>query len=131
MSCAVAGLVDRMTPAELLDAVLAETAYGMEIREPRRLQARESQAPRSDRQFRIADTHTGAIPITGVWRSGRVGHHRCRGRGQPDDRPPPRGSIVFVAVNIGRGTAGVRADSDHDLERWRPAVAIADFRSGG
>ena len=35
-------LVDRMTPAELLDAVLDETAYAMEIRGARRLQAREN-----------------------------------------------------------------------------------------
>ena len=34
--------VDRLTPAELLDAVLRETAYAYELRGPRRLQAREN-----------------------------------------------------------------------------------------
>ena len=34
--------VDRVTPAELLDAVLRETAYAFEMRGPRRQQAREN-----------------------------------------------------------------------------------------
>ena len=34
--------VDRITPAELLDEILRETAYAYELRGPRRLQAREN-----------------------------------------------------------------------------------------
>ncbi len=35
-------MVDRLTPSELLDAILAETAYAFEMRGPRRVQAREN-----------------------------------------------------------------------------------------
>jgi ATP-dependent helicase/nuclease subunit A len=130
--------VDRITPAELLDAVLAETAYHAEIRGPRRLQARENlkklgglirriqnrgfaTLPRiADHLERLAigDESNAAIDASDAVSLMTV--HAAKGLEFP---------IVFV-VNIGRGTGGVRAPiriaSSND---GAPAVAIADFQS--
>jgi ATP-dependent exoDNAse (exonuclease V) beta subunit len=130
--------VDRITPAELLDAVLAETAYHAEIRGPRRLQARENlkklgglirriqnrgfaTLPRiADHLERLAigDESNAAIDASDAVSLMTV--HAAKGLEFP---------IVFV-VNIGRGTGGIRAPiriaSSND---GSPAVAIADFQS--
>jgi ATP-dependent helicase/nuclease subunit A len=130
--------VDWMTPAELLDGVLAETAYHTEIRGPRRLQARENlkklgglirriqnrgfaTLPRiADHLERLAigDESNAAIDASDAVSLMTV--HAAKGLEFP---------IVFV-VNIGRGTGGIRAPiriaSAND---GSPAVAIADFQS--
>jgi ATP-dependent helicase/nuclease subunit A len=131
-------LVDRVTPAELLDAVLAETAYHLEIRGSRRLQARENlkklgglirriqnrgyaTMPRiADHLERLAigDESNAAIDASDAVSLMTV--HAAKGLEFP---------IVFV-VNIGRGTGGVRAPIRIATSiDGSPAVAIADFQS--
>jgi ATP-dependent helicase/nuclease subunit A len=130
--------VDRVPPATLLDTVLAETAYHMEIRGSRRLQAREnlkklgglirriqnrgyatlSRIANHLERLAIGDESNAAIDASDAVSLMTV--HAAKGLEFP---------IVFV-VNIGRGTGGVRAPiritSSND---GSPAVAIADFQS--
>jgi ATP-dependent helicase/nuclease subunit A len=131
-------LVDRTTPAELLDAVLAETAFAFETRGARRLQARENlkklralvrriqnrgyatlariadhfeQLALGDESNAVVDAHD-AVSLMTV--------HAAKGLEFP---------VVFV-VNLTRGTGGpaapIRVLTDC---RGIPSVAIGDFES--
>jgi ATP-dependent helicase/nuclease subunit A len=130
--------VDLVTPAELLDAVLHEAAYAMEVRGARRLQARENLkklrglirriqnrgyatlgriASYLDR-LAIGDESNAAIDASDAVSLMTI--HAAKGLEFP---------IVFL-VNIGRGAGGVRApirvtasDDGH------AEVAVADFES--
>jgi len=130
--------VDRRTPAEILDDLLRETAYGLEIRGPRRLQARENLkklrgmirriqnrgyatlARITDHLERLAIGDESNAAIDAIDAVNLMTVHAAKGLEFP---------IVFV-VNMGRGTGSMRppiriaTSSD-----GRPAVSVADFQS--
>ncbi len=131
-------LVDRTTPAELIDRVLRESAYYVEIRGPRRLQARENLkklrglirriqnrgyatlARIADHleQLAIGDESNAAIDAVDAVNLMTV--HAAKGLEFP---------VVFVA-NLGRGTGGVRAPIRIATSSGGvPSVAVADFQS--
>jgi ATP-dependent helicase/nuclease subunit A len=130
--------VDRMPPSELLDAVLSETAYYIEIRGPRRLQARENLkklrdlirriqnhgyatlARIADHLERLAVGDESNATIDAIDAVSLMTVHAAKGLEFP---------IVFV-VNTARGTssqrAPVRVATSND---GTPAIAVADFQS--
>jgi ATP-dependent helicase/nuclease subunit A len=131
-------LVDRITPAELLDLVLGESAYYVEIRGPRRLQAREnlkklralvrrvqnrgyatlSRIADHLEQLAIGDESNAAVDRVDAVSLMTI--HAAKGLEFP---------IVFL-VNVNRGTGGVRAPIRITTSSAGLAsVAVADFQS--
>jgi ATP-dependent helicase/nuclease subunit A len=131
-------LVDRVTPAELLSAILRETAYSYELGGTRRLQARENLkkfaglvrrvqnrgyatleriAEHLDR-LAVGDESNAAIDAVDAVSLMTV--HASKGLEFP---------IVFV-VNMGRGTGSMRAPIRVGVDLSDEAsVAIADYQS--
>jgi ATP-dependent helicase/nuclease subunit A len=130
--------VDRLTPTEILTALLAETAYSFETRGPGRRQARENLkklramvARFQNRGYatlaRVADhldelavgDESNAV-IDAVDSVSMMTVHAAKGLEFP---------IVFV-VNMGRGTGGVRAPIRvAAASSGEASVAIADYQS--
>jgi ATP-dependent helicase/nuclease subunit A len=133
-------LIDRVPPAELLDLILADSAYFMELRGPRSVQARENLkkiralirrvqnrgyatlgriAAHLDR-LAVGDESNAVIDAMDAVNLMTV--HAAKGLEFP---------VVFV-VNLARGTGGFRdpirvvaGAADADV-----SVAVGDFRSG-
>ena len=130
--------VDRRTPAEILTAVLRETAYACETRGRGRAQAREnlkklramvarfqnrgyatlSRVADHLSQLAIGDESNAAIDAKDSVHLMTV--HAAKGLEFP---------VVFV-VNLNRGTGGVRAPVRIATEpSGEPSVAVADYQS--
>ena len=131
------GLVDRVPPADLLDRVLAESAYGLELRGPRFRQARENLkkirglvrrlenrgyatleriAAHLDR-LAVGEEPNAVIEALDAVNLMTV--HAAKGLEFP---------VVFV-VNLTRGTGGRRPPVRLSTEDHSPGVAIGAFQS--
>jgi len=130
--------VDRLTPAELFDTVLHETAYAFELRGSRRRQARENLkklrgmirraqnrgyatlARIADHLERLAVGDESNAAIDAIDAVSLMTVHAAKGLEFP---------VVFV-VNMGRGTGGPRAPIRvTDDVAGEASVAIADYQS--
>ena len=128
--------VDRLSPLELLDLLLGETAYAFETRGPHRPQARENLkklrgmvarfqnrgyatlARVADHLDELAVGDESNAAIDAVDAVSLMTVHASKGLEFP---------IVFV-VNLGRGTGGARAPI-RVAGGGEPSVAIADYQS--
>ena len=128
--------VDRLSPLELVDLLLGETAYAFETRGPHRPQARENLkklrgmvarfqnrgyatlARVADHLDELAVGDESNAAIDAVDAVSLMTVHASKGLEFP---------IVFV-VNLGRGTGGVRAPI-RVAGGGEPSVAIADYQS--
>jgi ATP-dependent helicase/nuclease subunit A len=128
--------VDRLSPLELLDLLLAETAYAFETRGPHRPQARENLkklrgmvarfqnrgyatlARVADHLDELAVGDESNAAIDAIDAVSLMTVHASKGLEFP---------IVFV-VNLGRGTGGVRAPI-RVTGGGEASVAIADYQS--
>jgi ATP-dependent exoDNAse (exonuclease V) beta subunit len=130
--------VDRLSPTEILNALLSETAYAYETRGPGRRQARENLkklrsivarfqnrgyatlARVSDHLDELAIGDESNAAIDAVDAVSLMTVHAAKGLEFP---------IVFV-VNLGRGTGGVRPPIRvSTVAGGEPSVAIADYQS--
>ena len=130
--------VDRVTPAELLDRILRETAYAYELRGSRRLLARENLkklrglvrrmqnrgyatlARIAEHLDRLAVGDESNAAIDAIDAVSLMTVHAAKGLEFP---------VVFV-VNLGRGAGGVRAPIRVSTDAAGvPSVAIADYQS--
>ena len=128
--------VDRLSPLELFDLLLAETAYAFETRGPHRPQARENLkklrgmvarfqnrgyatlARVADHLDELAVGDESNAAIDAIDAVSLMTVHASKGLEFP---------IVFM-VNLGRGTGGVRAPI-RVAGGGEPSVAIADYQS--
>ena len=131
------GLVDRVPPADLLDRVLAESAYGLELRGPRFRQARENLKKIRGLVRRVENRgyatleriaahldrlSVGEEPnavIDALDAVSLMTVHAAKGLEFP---------VVFV-VNLTRGTGGRRAPVRLSTQGDSPGVTIGAFQS--
>ena len=131
--------VDRLSPSELLDAVLRETAYAFELRGSRRRQARENLKKlrgmirrAQNRGYATLARIADHLERLAVGDESNAGDRRDRRR-QPDDRPRRQGSRVPDRLRRQHGprrpAASARRSASTDDAAGEASVAIADYQS--